>query len=615
MSALNYIIYSYMKTRACRLLVIAAAPALVALLFAVSGVALRAQQEGPIVMPKVTVRGDAAETKHESWQYTRIEGFEVLSNGTESEARTLLRKFLHFRQALALAWPPADFHATAPATLILCGKGGKFDSFLPKRAAGPDTGIASVLLRSRDMAAIVVDLEAKSLLVANTDALTASANSAAAADAADAANQAAQVLGANSPPPALGPASDVQSGNVPHFLVNVDQQLYREYLHFVLSRAEPPPPAWVEEGLAQVFMRMEVTDREIIVGKLADPNEASALADTIEEQDFNVTLNHRNLLPLPELFSVAAGSPVALHPVGSTWSAECYAFVHWGLYGEKGAHQQAFLNFVARSSREPVTEQMFKECFKENYKSMLLDLRGYIQYTTYKSTEVRRMQHQKLPPIADFSFRAATQAEIGRIKGQAEVMAGHVDEGGEAMYNAYRLGERDPALLAALGLYRAQLGDADAAERFLDAAATAGVVRPDAYVALAKLRLAAGLAQPAGPDGRLTAEQLAGILRPLFTARKQPPASPEVYEEIATAWSHSAVPPTAANLAVLDEGLRLFYRHSDFLYQAAQLDLQYGFKSNAAELADIGVRVATNETTRQKFAALRATLPPASPAH
>jgi hypothetical protein len=580
----------------------------------VAGHALAQTAEAPVMLPQMTVQANALPVKKETWRYARVEGFEVLSNASDGAARDLLRDFLRFRQALVLAWPPADLHLASPASLVLCGKDGNFGAFLPKDRNGPDSGIASLTLRRSDMAAIVVDLAARTLSIANADTLGDAAASAAAANAADAAAQiAVATQGGNNVAAAPPGPFDPQVGSIPQFLIDTNRQLYREYLHFVLSHAEPAPPPWLEEGLAQIFMRIDISDRGLVVGKLAEPDEKSALANTVEEQDFNVTLNHRSLMPLSEMFAVAADSAIALHPVGSLWSAQCYAFVHYGLYGEKGRHQQAFMNFIGRAAREPVTEKIFKDCFKEDYKSMLLDLRGYIQYTTYKSTEMRLPQRQKLPAVADILFREATPAEIGRIKGEALFMAGNRVAAGETLLNAFRLGERDPQLLAALGLYENAIDDPAAAERYLENATAADVIRPRAYLELAQLHLAAELAAPKAPEGRLSPEQLAEVLRLLFVARAQPPPMPEVYEAIAAAWSHSAVPPTKANLAVLDEGLRIFYRHSDFLYQTAQLELQYGFKTSAAELADIGIRLAQDEATKQRFIALRANLLPGAP--
>ncbi|MBI2497880.1 MAG: hypothetical protein HYV75_08220, partial [Opitutae bacterium] len=238
-------------------------------------------------------------------------------------------------------------------------------------------------------------------------------------------------------------------------------------------------------------------------------------------------------------------------------------------------------------------------------------MRTYIEFTRHKVAGVQAGKGQKLPEPPPVVVREATEAEVGRLKGETLLLAGQRDLARTALLIPYLRGERDPALLAALGITEADGGDPAKARRLLEAAATAHVARPRAYVELARLRLVEARAQPEGAAGKVSARQTAAVLEPLLTARNQPPALPELYELIAEAWTHSEVTPKAAQLAALDEGVRLFPRNAGLVYANASLKARSGQIAEAESLIRLGLRVAADAGTREKFEILKAGLPPA----
>ena len=556
-----------------------------------------AANEKPIELPAYTVAETRALPPPEKWSYGRIAGFEVLSNASPAATTRLVNDFQRFSLALGLVWPGVQRPVAVPAELILCGRGGKFDAFVPKVEARSDRAMASLTLRGPDVSAIVIDFQTKVLNIATPEGLAA----AAAAPTTDADGN------------AIGGAGD------PGLAIDAYRQLYREYIHFLLEGLKPRPPAWLEEGLAQIFMAMEITDRSVTVGKLEDPNaisaEQAALNDSgaggtapQEDRDFNAALARRALLPMAELFAVANDSDIARQSLGGTWAKQCYAFVHWGLYGDQGKHQQAFITFLRRLDREPVSEALFKECFKKSYRDMELTIRGYVEFTSHNVAGVAAAKGQKLPEPPPFELREATESEVGRIKGDVLRLAGHEEAAHLELIAPYIRGERDPQLLAALGLQERAAGDRPRARKFLEAAARANAVRPRAYLELAHLRFADAAAHPAAGDA-FSAAQTVEILKALFTARSQPPPLPDVYEAIGEVWSRCAVTPTAAHLAVLDEGVRLFPRNATLIASTAELKVKAGLVSEAATLIDLGLRVAPVGPAREKFEALKLALP------
>ena len=447
-------------------------------------------KEAPIELPTYTVTDSRELPPPEQWRYARIEGFEVLSSASERATKKLVHDFQKYYLAIGLVWPGVQRPAAVPAALIICGRGAKFDRFMPTGETRSDRAMASLSLRDREQSAIVIDYASKVINLVTPEGIDA----AAAAPTTDAEGN------------AFGGGAD------PGFEVDAYKQLYREYIHFLLAGVQPRAPAWLEEGLAQIFMAMEVTDTRITVGQVEDPNLISAEQAALnaagnggtapqQDRDFNAALAHRALLSMEELFAVTADSAVAKNPLGSTWAKQSYAFVHWGLYGEKGKHQREFISFITRLGKEPLSETLFKECFKKSYKDMAIELRGYIEFTVHKIAGVQTGKGEKFPEPPPLEIREATQAEIGRILGDAFILAGHKPDAHLAMIAPYIRGERDPQLLAALGLLERTLGDDARAKKFLEAAVRGKAVRPRAYLELARLRLADAPATRGRADG------------------------------------------------------------------------------------------------------------------
>lgn len=565
------------------------------IVFAGSGVlaAIAAAQEkstDPIIeLPKVVVTDSRDLPPPERWSYGEIPGFEILTNASEKSTQRLIRDFQSFCIAIDVVWPGLQKNSQ-PILLVICGRGGKFDAFVPGQKNDADTGRASLLFQDKEQAAIVLDFEAKTIRLSSV-----------------AAEQGAAA--ALAPPPAeddVGPDPNANSGEME---IDSYKQLYREYLRYLMSRAQPHFPAWFEEGLAQLFMGMTFDEHTITFAKLEDPNENSISGAAID-RDFNRALEGRALMPLSEMFAVERGSAMATNPLGSIWAKQCQAFVHYCLYGEGQRHQKAFITFLLRLQKEPPSEALFKECFNQTYKSLLTDLRGYQQMAAYTSKEWRLPKGQSLPPPPFVAFRAATQSEIGRIKGDALRFAGHPEAAHTALVAPYIRGERDPRLLAALGLEELDAGHADRAEKFLAAAVAGKAERPRAYLELARFRYHAALGATPAADARLSPAQVEQVVTPLLAARTQKPVLPEIYELMSDALVRSTEIPKREAIAPLFDGVNLFPGRLILAYQAAALCLRAGETKGAASLIEHGLRMAPNESSRARFAALKAELPP-----
>src|SRR5262245_64494329 len=92
-----------------------------------------------IELPKFIVTDSRELPPPESWRYATIPGFEILTNASDRATQRLLRDFGMFRQALGHVWPIPQ-RLSQSTSLSICGKGKKYDAFVPKDKVVTDAG-------------------------------------------------------------------------------------------------------------------------------------------------------------------------------------------------------------------------------------------------------------------------------------------------------------------------------------------------------------------------------------------------------------------------------------------------------------------------------------------
>jgi len=490
----------------------------------------------PIELPKFQVTDSRVLPPPESWRYASIPGFEILSSVSARETTRFVKDFFLLQEGINAIMPgfrPND--VAVPTSLILIGRGNGFDRFLPADREEERMRTNSVFFDDPERGAIIVDFALTELLLEDNTTEEA----------------------------------DPYRG------------FYKEYFRYLIKRqmgSKPPP--WFEEGLVQLFASIDVTKKWINFAQIGDGFGGPRTGD------FNRILVQRGLMTFPEMFS---DPPVQR---GTIWSAQCYGFVHMCLYGRGQIYQKAFAKFVSRIANEAPNEGIFKECFGKTYKEMAMELRGYVDFTDYKAMQYTAKKGQSLPDPPPFTLRDATEAESGRIVGEALRLGAHGAAAHLALIAPYIRGERDPQLLAALGLDERRAGNDERARKFLEAAAKAEVERPRAYWELARLRLDEAKAKPGGAEGKLGEAQVAHVLTPLMTARKQRPPMATVYGLVAEVWMRSARGPTKEEFGVVLEGVQTFPRSGGLVLQATMLAAAHNFPKEGLILAKHGQRIA-----------------------
>ncbi|MDF9833487.1 hypothetical protein M2103_001711 [Ereboglobus sp. PH5-5] len=557
-------------------------------------------------LPTYTVTDVRILPPPESWRYAAIPGFEILSNASNHTTKRFLKEFQRVQIGMALIWPEVITAKPNVPTLVLFCANNSFRAFMPDKRPAEDMFITptSLFVEDKERGAIIINFD----------------------------------------------TFEIFADNGSRFIIDPYAEFSRQYSRFVMHRANGgrPIPLWLETGLSRLFTTIELEKKTLEFGQIEGGFTAKDFSVPIDYThiDDGNTIGMETPYALRPFQSVDSangninGFPHTTHGAGSLaeftsrpkslwvfsieklfsdnpddrkiayWSTECYAFLHMCLYGEQKKYQQAVLDFAKLACARPVTEEDFIRCFGKDYKTMTNVLRNYVNIPNHQYVQLKPTRNSApLPRPRAVAFREATQAEVGRIKGETLRLAGHPEASRQELIAPYLRKKSDAGLLASLGLLESLEGRKERARKFLEAAARENAIRPRAYVELARLRLDEALADPKGENGRLDADQTAAVLEPLYIARTQPPSMEEVYMLIGSAWSHSAVPPAPGHLNALLEGTLIFPKNTGLLYQAAELLVQNGDTQIGRQLIRLGLAVSTNQATRKQFEVLRAKLP------
>jgi hypothetical protein len=510
-----------------------------------------------IVLPNVTVSDKMKLRSEEKWLTGRLGNFEIFSNGSEQKTRDFVTKFYKFHQAFSYLFPKANVAAQKKLTIVLCNSVDKFEALAPVLPESSYQAMGSYSATDNFHSVLVINLDADLL---TTKIVT----------------------------------FDME-GNpmvVDAQVTDAEEIIKCEYLHFTISQLPELPPAWLEEGVAQFFSTMKLTEKTITWGSL--------------DKTFLSLFERRDLISMPELFAVTRDSKEFRQSVGSTFSLQSLTFVHMCMFAHKMKYQKPFFTFIDRVSREPVNEAMFKQIFGLSYHQMEIEIRGYITSGAYK--RVVAPKTIEFPPVPAFDLRATTDAENGRLKGEVLRLVKRYDDANAEIVSPIFRKHVDARLVATLGLLEYETKNLPAARQHLEDAVAAKVDDVAAYVTLARLRLDEALSV-AGPQGELNVTQLTAVLTPLFAARELQSPQPELYLLIAEAWEHSRLPAAQEHLAVIDEGVQKFPRNLQLVYKDASLKARSKLYDDARTLCEIGLKHAHDDSTKERFQQLKASLP------
>lgn len=384
------------------------------------------------------------------------------------------------------------------------------------------------------------------------------------------------------------------------------------HVRFLLKGRVPELPAWVVDGVERTYRRAEFVRDPITLGPLVwlNQGESSALAGDAGHP--------RALLPANELFAIdaawAAEKPHLRR--AETRAAQAELFFRWAFLAG-GATREAFWKFAARAAEGPVTEESFEAIFGFDFSELRDRLSDYLPRAVQETRWIDPGVQVAAPRV---EVRRATSNEVARVRGEWERLAiGHVQrrlpqvrepyiaQARRTLRRAYDAGDRDPRLLATMGLCEIDAGNEAGARAFLELAIAGGVVRPRANLELARLRFA-DLRQAAPPTKQFSYTELAPVIEPLRRGVTQAPPLAEAFVLLAEAWARCEFAPNAGELAELERGARFFAQRPTVALPIALVLAQHGKHTEAAAVLDATAGHGAADESAVSVARMRAEL-------
>jgi hypothetical protein len=389
-------------------------------------------------------------------------------------------------------------------------------------------------------------------------------------------------------------------------------RLSPEFVSHLIADRAPTPPAWFIAGAVQIYQSSRLYPDFVVM----DPGGWGSERQTERlREDFRAP---RCLLPMTEFFdprSSLPSDPAANLAYRRVWFDQAALFYRWALEGPDAARRAAFWRWAGAEGPARHSEAFFRACFGLGW----ADLRDRL--SDYLPTAVDRVvRWRPAIKLADgpIHLHRASPDEIRRLQGEwarrevpfirehhPELAAHYIERARLTLNRAYADGDRDPRLLASLGLLAAETGETAAAAPFLAAAVAGGVVRPRAGDELARERLAQF--EGAGADWAvpLTAQQSAEVWALLGRTLAEPPPQREAYLLLAELMRLSVGPPPPEWRAALVAGAGLFPEVPGLARAAALWELRAGDRTEALRLVELGLEAAPSEAVRAPLSALR----------
>jgi hypothetical protein len=384
------------------------------------------------------------------------------------------------------------------------------------------------------------------------------------------------------------------------------------HVSYLLKGRVPELPGWLIEGIERTWRHADLIEDPITLEPMIWLNlsESDALASD--------PTRPRTLLPAAELFATEAQRTVeSRHPRHvQARAATQELFIRWAVTTSR-ATRTALWKFAAQAAEGAATEEMFEACFGFDYAELRDRLSDYLATAI---DDFEWIDPGTLPRLPEIEVRRATSNEIARIRGEWERLAiGYVQrrlpaarepylaQARRTLRRAYLAGDRDPRLLATMGLCEIDASNDAGAREFLEPAVAGGVVRPRAYHELARLRFSE-LRRDAPESKLFSFTELAPVMQPLQRALALSPPLPEVCELLAEAWARCEIAPHDAEFAELQRGPRLYARRPTVGYPTALALARHGKKPEAAAVLEACIDFPADEKLQANMRRLRAEL-------
>jgi tetratricopeptide (TPR) repeat protein len=259
--------------------------------------------------------------------------------------------------------------------------------------------------------------------------------------------------------------------------------IFHEYTHLITNNSIGPSPAWFNEGLAELYSTVAITNNGVMLGRPIHRHITS--------------LKQNAMLPLRLLFEVDYKSPYYNEShKQSIFYAESWALVHYLMLNRNGERARQTITFLELlRSHEPL-EKAVAKAFSTTLENLEGDLRTYIQQDRYRFVEA--FPPAKTKPDLEMTSAPVSEAELQAYLGDLLLHGNRAD----AEIYLQKALQLDPQLTFAhgsLGILRFRQGRMAEALPHLERAAAA-----DSKNALVHYYYASALSRITQGDGNPT---------------------------------------------------------------------------------------------------------------
>ena len=350
------------------------------------------------------------------------------------------------------------------------------------------------------------------------------------------------------------------------------QLVLHEYVHHLFRAAEQEPPAWFNEGMAELLstIRIERGQLEIgrpLIGRLG-------------------VIQETKLIPLETLFAVDHRSPIyrSNNHTGMFY-AESWALLHYWYFGDSGLAPEAVARFtrVAGNGRAAASVDLrayFRECFGMDYAEMQQRLDAYVSSGQY------RFSKQPIPKIDEatsYTRRNVPRDELRLRLAELDLRTQQSPAARFALLDAQaKAATGDPRIFEALGAAEIVARDEARAHEYWEQALTVGSIN-GAIVRELGLIESRGWFQRFDFYFRLPVETATRLRSRLERSIAHEPQQTAAYEMLAWVEAYSAE-PVIPNLNLIQRQFSTLRHQQRTLVALAFVRFRSGLKDEATAL-------------------------------
>jgi tetratricopeptide (TPR) repeat protein len=173
--------------------------------------------------------------------------------------------------------------------------------------------------------------------------------------------------------------------------------IYHEAVHWFASASSAPAPLWFSEGIAEVLSSFRAIDGKGRWGEAIEDNVGY--------------LQYTGLLPIEDL--LRASQDEALHGRDRRYYPQAWAFVHYLMFGNRGAQASKLYEFV-RAQRQTDLDTAFAAAFGKSYEEFTAELQRYVRSGRYSYAEVPLRDRGGEMTVSPASI-VAVESALGRL--------------------------------------------------------------------------------------------------------------------------------------------------------------------------------------------------------